>query len=139
MICPLKTRIKTYNALKLLFNLAEQNEHPAIQVQALSTLRMTIEKEMLENSVIFHKANGYKYLENAISDIVSAAMDSAANSRKLQKLPLLRQVLDLAGFVTFVLGDLDALPMVEFLSALVLNYKQLISNEIYEEITNYIN
>lgn len=99
---------------------------------------MIIEKELLENSIIFHKANGYKYLENAISDIVSAAIDPL-NSRKVQRLPLLRQILDLSGYVTFVLGDLDTLPMVEFISALILNYKNVITNEIFEEMTNYLN
>eukprot|EP00347_Sterkiella_histriomuscorum_P008880 403343393 len=130
VICPLKSRIKTYNALKLLLNLVEQCENHTIQIQALTTLKMILEKE-LENCVIFHKANGYKYFESAITQI--------AIIHKNSKLPILRQILEIASHIIFVLGDLDILPMIEFISGLIQYDKQNITNEIYEEITNFQN
>lgn len=39
----------------------------------------------------------------------------------------------------YVLGDLDVLPLIEFASSLLQNDKQALTNEIYEELSNFIN
>ncbi|CDW74254.1 UNKNOWN [Stylonychia lemnae] len=129
IICPQKLRIKTYNCLKLLLNLVEQCDNNLIQIQALTTLKIILEKE-LENCVIFYKASGYKYLENAIT-VISLI-------HKNSKLHILKQIIGIAQYVIYVLGDLDVLPMIEFASGFIQSEKVTLTNEIYEELSNFI-